>query len=93
MERERGREWGERKNKGAGGKKEAREARTQEREKGPSSLFYSGSGLPGCCQVTVGRSLLGCCQVTVGMESRQNINIFYPCFPYFYTNELGLDSF
>ena len=66
MERERGREWGERKNKGAGGKKEAREARTQEREKGPSSLFYSGSGLPGCCQVTVGRNTPGCHQVIVG---------------------------
>jgi hypothetical protein len=31
--------------------------RRQEREGGVSSLFYSESGTPGCCQVTVGRSL------------------------------------
>jgi hypothetical protein len=32
-------------------------ARDQEREEGASSPFYSGSDLPGCCQVTVGWSL------------------------------------
>jgi hypothetical protein len=32
-------------------------ARRQEREEGASSLFYSESGTPGCCQVTVGWSL------------------------------------
>jgi hypothetical protein len=59
MERE-GREWeGERKNK--------REAREQEREEGTSSPFYSGSGLPGCCQGTVRRRRIpGYCQVTMG---------------------------
>ena len=28
-----------------------------EQEEGASSPFYSGSGLPGCCQVTVGQNL------------------------------------
>jgi len=32
-------------------------ARARENEEGASSLFYSESGIPGCCQVTVGRSL------------------------------------
>jgi hypothetical protein len=34
-------------------------ARDQEgkRPRGANSTFYSGSGLPGCCQVTVGWSL------------------------------------
>jgi len=36
--------------------KRARENR-ETREEGASSLFYSESGTPGCCQVTVGRSL------------------------------------
>jgi hypothetical protein len=43
-----------------------RARKEQEREEGASSPFYSGSGLPGYCQVTVGRSIHGCCQVTVG---------------------------
>ena len=52
-----------------GGREEPkREAREQVREEGPSSPFYSRSGLPGCCQVTVGRSIPGCC----GVEFRQN---------------------
>ena len=38
-------------------KRQERGARRQEREEGTSSPFYSGSGLPGCCQVTVGWSL------------------------------------
>jgi hypothetical protein len=29
----------------------------QESKEGASSPFYSESGIPGCCQVTVGRSL------------------------------------
>jgi hypothetical protein len=44
-------------------KEQEREARPQEREDGASSPFYSGPGLPGCCQVTV------------GVEFRQNTNI------------------
>ena len=32
-------------------------AEEQEREEGASSPFYSESGTPVCCQVTVGRSL------------------------------------
>jgi hypothetical protein len=32
-------------------------AREQEREEGASSPFYSESGIPDCCQVTVGQSL------------------------------------
>jgi hypothetical protein len=69
------------------GKQEG-EAREQEsnREEGASNPFYSGSGLPGYChvtvgrsipgcfQVTVGRSMPGCCQVTVRVEFRQNAN-------------------
>jgi hypothetical protein len=35
-------------------KRQERGARRQEREEGTSSPFYSGSGLPGCCQGTVG---------------------------------------
>jgi hypothetical protein len=41
----------ERSEKGARGKKER-----QEREEGANNPFYSGPGLPGCCQVTVGWS-------------------------------------
>jgi hypothetical protein len=37
-----------------------REARVREREEGAGNPFYSGPGLPGCSQVTV------------GVESRQN---------------------
>jgi hypothetical protein len=42
-------------------------ARREEQEGGVSfSLFYSGSGLPGYCRVTVGRSIPGsCCQVSL----------------------------
>ena len=60
---------------GKGRAKSTREkqAGSKNREKGANSPFYSGPGLPGCCQVTVGRSILGCCQVTVG-EFRQNAN-------------------
>jgi hypothetical protein len=43
-------------NGGIGGKKQEK-AREQESKEGASSPFYSGSGLPGSCQVTVGRSL------------------------------------
>ena len=32
-------------------------ARKDKREEGASSPFYSESGIPGCCQVTVGQSL------------------------------------
>jgi hypothetical protein len=51
-----GKENGEGKGKGRAqeGKREARE---EEREEGVSSPFYSGSGLPSCCQVTVRQSL------------------------------------
>ena len=48
---------------GKGGRKGARAqegkkgTRNQEREEGASSPFYSESGTPGCCQVTVGQSL------------------------------------
>ena len=54
--------WGEREEwgreservRGQGARREEpKRAREQERE-GASSLFYSGSGLPDCCQVTVG---------------------------------------
>ena len=51
-------EGNERREKGrrkrARGEQETKRAREQ---RGASSLFYRGSGLPGCCQVTMGRSL------------------------------------
>jgi hypothetical protein len=56
-----------------GGERErAREQEAKEREERATIPFYGGPGLPGCCQVTVGRNIPGCCQVTVGMEFRQN---------------------
>jgi hypothetical protein len=44
------------------GREGGREAEKKQREKqesnqGTSSPFYTGSSLPGCCQVTVGQSL------------------------------------
>jgi hypothetical protein len=51
---------------GNGRAREKQEIREQEKEEGTSSPFYSGSSLPGCYQVTVGRSILGCYQVNVG---------------------------
>jgi hypothetical protein len=60
---------------GETGSKRAREkqlgSRSRRGRRGASSPFYSAPGLPGCCQVTVGRRIPGCCQVTVGVESRQ----------------------
>jgi hypothetical protein len=47
---------GKRGGKGQGDKAGARKEE-QESEEGASSPFYSGSGLPGCCQVTVGQNL------------------------------------
>jgi hypothetical protein len=41
--------------KGARGQSESKKAR--ERKEGASIPFYSESGIPGCCQVTVGKSL------------------------------------
>jgi hypothetical protein len=35
----------------------AARAREREREEGANRPFYSESGTPGCCQVTVGQSL------------------------------------
>jgi hypothetical protein len=55
-----------------GGKGRAREqekSKRNERSKrvrrGQAAPFIV-SGLPGCCQVSVGWSIPGCCQVTVG---------------------------
>jgi hypothetical protein len=33
---------------------ESKRGKRSKREEGASSPFYSGPGLPGCCQVTVG---------------------------------------
>jgi len=55
-------------------RREEGKSKKQENEEGASSPFYSESGIPGCCQVTVGWSILGYCQVTVGVELRQNTN-------------------
>jgi hypothetical protein len=43
--------------KGKTRERESKREREQESEEGASSPFYSVSGLPGCCQVTVGWSL------------------------------------
>ena len=65
--------WGE----GEGKREEPKRVREKQagsriRERGGArSPFYSGPGLSGCCQVTMGKSIPGCSQVTVGMESRQ----------------------
>jgi hypothetical protein len=48
------REWGER---GEGKLRKSKERRGTGEKEGVSSRFYSGSGTPGCCQVTVGWSL------------------------------------
>ena len=59
MWRERGERNGERgeENGKRGGKGRTRAREEQKREEGASSPFYSESGIPGCCQVTVGQSL------------------------------------
>lgn len=66
--------------------KPERARKEQGGEEGASSPFYSGSGLPLCCQATVGWSIPGycqgtvgqsipsCCQGTVEVEFRQNAN-------------------
>ena len=45
---------GETKGQSRGRKARAREEQEQEREEGTSSPFYTESGIPGYCQVTVG---------------------------------------
>jgi hypothetical protein len=63
---------------GEGESKSRREAIEQEREEGASSPFYSGPCLPGCCQVTMGRSIPDCSQVTVGWSLDRMLT--FPCF-------------
>ena len=46
-----------RKGEGMRGKSRSKKARAQERGKGESSSFYSETGTPGGCQVTVGWNL------------------------------------
>jgi hypothetical protein len=50
-ERERRRGGREREGEGEGGERE------QENQEGVSNPIYSESGIPGCCQVTVGQNL------------------------------------
>ena len=59
--REGGRGWEESKRARGQGERQERE-----KEEEASSSFYSEPGLPGYCQVTVGRGITGCCQVTGG---------------------------
>jgi hypothetical protein len=50
--------WRERgKGMGREGRRESKIKRKQENEEQASSPFYSKSGIPGCCQATVGQSL------------------------------------
>ena len=55
---------------------ESKKAREQEGAKGASSPFYSESGIPGCCQVTVGWSLdkmsTRCKEILLGRIGLQN---------------------
>ena len=67
-----GREWEEKRNKRARNKREARLAR---KRGGASSPLYSGPGLPGYCQVTLGRSIPDCSQVTVGWNLDRMLTI------------------
>jgi hypothetical protein len=60
-----GKGWGRARGWGAR-REEPKRAREQESEEGPSSPFYNGPGLLGCCQVNERWSILGCCQATVG---------------------------
>ena len=43
--------------RGEGDKRTEEEQKGKKREEGASSPFYSESGIPGYCQVTVGQSL------------------------------------
>ena len=63
----------------AGTEKRVRERKTSQRPKRLNIPFYNKSCLPGCCQLTVGRSKPGCCQVTVGMGSRQDTKSLGHC--------------
>ena len=74
-------ERGAREGSGKGGSKSKTETRDQEREEGANNPFYSGSGLPVCWKVNVGRSKPGCGQEhtwllpgNCGVEFRQNAN-------------------
>jgi hypothetical protein len=60
--------WRERWEKGMGrGKGRAREQEKSKRARRvASNPYYSGTDLPGGCQVTVGQSIPGCCHITVG---------------------------
>jgi hypothetical protein len=44
-----------------GARERQKSKRDKEEEEGSSSPFYREPGLPGYCQVTVGRSVPGCC--------------------------------
>jgi hypothetical protein len=58
---------------GGGGREDRAGAGRQEQERaeGPNSPFYGESGIPGCCQVTVGQSLDKMLRVWV-LESQKN---------------------
>lgn len=63
VERAGGKEWGERGEL----ETEKEQERIKRARRGASSPFYySGRGLPGCCQVAVGRNIPGYCQESVG---------------------------
>ena len=83
---------GEGNGNGEGESESRREARDQEREEGASSPFYSGPGLPGYCQVTVGRSIPGYCQVTVGWSLDRMLTL-HPSQNYFFQNYFLIKNF
>jgi hypothetical protein len=62
---------------------EGKSPRGQEKREGGGCKqpLYSGSGLPGCCQVTVGWSIPGCCQVTVGWSLDRMLTLPQPWQP------------
>jgi hypothetical protein len=65
----------ERKGMGRGREKEGKRERP-ERAQGANSLFYSGSGLPGYCQVNCGEEHVWLLPGSCGVEFRQNANSY-----------------
>ena len=65
MEREKGKGNGERRDR------EGKRVRELKREERASSPLYSESGIPGCCQVTVGQSLEEMQQLLLAGDSFQ----------------------
>ena len=62
-----------------GGERRGREGRGEESEERAHSPFYSESGIPGCCQVTVGWNLEG--MLTKTTYVCRQLLFEFQCFP------------